>query len=144
MVRIFRVESLQEGKLFNYFYLARYFLGHQAKVFFLKKYFILGRTYYNTEIGFHLPASRLHGPLAIWVFQIQPLVNLNLTRDFVVSYTKLQWILKDPSIFSERKTNTGLFHLADPLSFYLSYREATVPSIYLTHKLLSSLKLILE
>lgn len=65
LVRIFRVENLQEPKLFNYFYLARYFFGYPAKVFFVKKYFILGRTYYNIELGFSLPFSRLPGPLTV-------------------------------------------------------------------------------
>ena len=65
MVRIFRIENLQEAKLFNYFYLARYFLGHRAQVFSLKRYFILGRTYYNTEIGFHLPSRQISGPLSV-------------------------------------------------------------------------------
>lgn len=90
IVRIFRIENLQEARLFNYFYLARYFLGHRAQVFFLKRYFILGRTYYNTEIGFHLPCRQINGTLAVWVFQIQPLANLGLTRDFVISHNKLQ------------------------------------------------------
>ena len=90
LVRIFNIESLQEARLFNYFYLARYFFGFPARVFFLKKYFVLGRSYYNTEIGFHLQTSRIHGPLTIWIFQIQPLVNMGLTRDFSISHTKLQ------------------------------------------------------
>jgi hypothetical protein len=144
VVRVFRLESLQEPKLFNYFYLARYFFGYPARVFFVKRYFILGRTYYNVELGFSLPVSRIQGPLTVWVYQVQPLVNLGLTRDFFLSNVQLQWILKDPSIFSERKTNTGLFYLADPLSFYLNYREVGVPSIFATRKILSALKLILD
>lgn len=65
VVKIFRVENLQQGKLLNYFYLARYFFGFPAKVFFLKRHFVLGRVYYNMEIGFRLPRSQLHGPLTI-------------------------------------------------------------------------------
>lgn len=64
LVRVFRTDSLQESKLFNYFYLARYFLGHPAKVFSLKKYFVLGRTYYNMEFGFILNRTRLYFPLS--------------------------------------------------------------------------------
>jgi hypothetical protein len=65
LVRIFRIEDLQEARLFNYFYLARYFFGFPAKVFSLKRYYLLGRSYFNTEIGFQVSASRLHGPLAV-------------------------------------------------------------------------------
>lgn len=88
-VRLFGVENLEESRLFNYFYLARYFLGTAAKVYYLNKYFVLGRYYNDTEIGFQLPATRAHGPLAIWVFQLQPLVNLRLSRDYTITRSKL-------------------------------------------------------
>lgn len=144
-VRIFNLENLQASKLFNYFYLSRYFFGHPSHIFFLKKYFILGKTYYNLELGFHLSKTRVFVPLSIFVFQIQPLVNLTLTRDFVISTRNLQLILRDPSIFSERKTNTGLFDLNDPLTFCLTYRQpSSLSSIFLTKKFLSSLKIIMN
>jgi hypothetical protein len=144
-VRIFNLENLQASKLFNYFYLSRYFFGQPSQVFFLKKYFILGKTYHNLELGFHLNKSRIFVPLSIFVFQVQPLVNLALTRDFVVSSNSLQLILRDPSIFSERKTNTGLFDLTDPLTFCLTYRQpSSLSSIFLTKKFLSSFKIIID
>lgn len=88
-VRLFSIENLEESRLFNYFYLARYFLGTAAKVYYLNKYFVLGRNYYDTEIGFQMPAAGAHGPLAIWVFQLQPLVNLRLSRDYTITRSKL-------------------------------------------------------
>lgn len=144
LIRIFRLENLQASKLFNYFYLSRYFFGVPLKVFFCKKYFVLGKTYYNLELGFSVSSSHLDLPLALCVFQFQPLVNLNLTRDYVLSHEKFQWILQDPSIFSERKTNTGLFDLKDPLTFTLFYRQPSKAlSLALTAKIISSLKFLL-
>lgn len=143
LIRIYRLENLQASKLFNYFYLSRYFLGHPLQVFFSKKYFVLGKTYYNLELGFFLNHSRMDVPLALCVFQFQPLVNLSLTRDYVISSSNFQWTLKDPSIFSERKTNTGLFDLQDPLVFTLFYKQPSKAcSLILTKKLLSSLKFL--
>lgn len=144
-VRIFNLDNLQDSKLFNYFYLSRYFFGHPSQVFFLKKYFILGKNYHNLELGFYLNKSRVFVPLSLFVFQIQPLVNLSLTRDFVISSNSLQLILRDPSIFSERKTNTGLFDLNDPLTFCLTYRQpSAIASIFLTKKFLSTFKIIMD
>jgi hypothetical protein len=65
VVRIFRLDTLQEAKIFNYFYLSRYFLGQPAKVFAVKKYFVLGRHYYNVELGFTLPAKQSFVPLTV-------------------------------------------------------------------------------
>lgn len=89
-VRFFRIENLQESKLFNAFYLAKYFFGYPAQLFFLKKYFVLGRTYYNMEVGLHLHGSAIFQPLSVWVFQLQPLVNLALTRDYFINNKQLQ------------------------------------------------------
>lgn len=143
-IRVFHLENLQASKLFNYFYLSRYFLGTPLQVFFTKKYFVLGKTYYNLELGFFLNHSRMDVPLALCVFQFQPLVNLSLTRDYVISSSHFQWTLRDPSIFSERKTNTGLFDLNDPLIFTLYYKQPSKAcSLTLTKKLLTCLKFIL-
>lgn len=139
-----RVEDLDSAHLFNYFYLARYFLGFSARVHSMKRFFVLGRTYYNGEIGFTITAKNLHGCLSAWIFQMQPLLHLDITRDFLITANRLEWLLRDPSIFSERKTNTGLFYLSDPLSFQLHYRQPTSASIFLTQKLLASLKLSLD
>jgi hypothetical protein len=144
LVRLMRIEDLDSSFLFNYFYLARYFFGFTAQVYSMKKFFILGRTYYNGEIGFIISARHAHGCLSIWVYQMQPLLHLDITRDFLITNDRLEWLLRDPSIFSERKTNTGLFYLADPLAFQLHYRQPLASSIFLTQKLLASLKIALD
>lgn len=64
-VNIYNVENLQDPKLFNYFYLSRYFLGSRMVVFSSKKYFVLGKTYYNLRLGFFLNADRLDLPLSL-------------------------------------------------------------------------------
>jgi hypothetical protein len=60
-----RIEDLDSPYLFNYFYLARYFFGFRANVHSLKKFFVLGRTYFNSEIGFTIAARQMTGCLSI-------------------------------------------------------------------------------
>lgn len=64
-IMISNVENFQDPKLFNYFYLTRYFFGVPLSVTSCKKYFVLGKTYYNIRLSFLLNSRLLDVPLSI-------------------------------------------------------------------------------
>lgn len=64
-VMISHVENLQDPKLFNYFYLTRFFFGVPLTVTSCKKYFVLGKTYYNIGLSFRLSPRLMDLPLSI-------------------------------------------------------------------------------
>jgi len=104
-----------DPRILSCFYLFRYFLGVKAGVTYRKKIFQLGVNYYDFEIGYTFSKKRMYFPLYYWVYEIQSSINNNLARDYCISNRNITFILWDVNIFTEKKTNTALFDLSDPL-----------------------------
>lgn len=118
---IFKLENMEHPKLFNYFYLLRFFFSETARVGRYTTYFLLGKHYANLEIGFLVTKKRVYFPLYFYSYEIQPMVNLLVARDYVFTKKQLTIVLWDTNLFTEKKTNVGLFDLEDPLHYKLNY-----------------------
>lgn len=116
---IFKLENIEHPKLFNYFYLFRFFFSATARVANYNTYFLLGKHYSNLEIGFSTSGKQVYFPLYLFCYEIQPLVNLTIARDYVYTNKQFSLVLWDTNIFTEKKTNVGLFDLEDPLHYKL-------------------------
>lgn len=112
-----KIEDLNDVELYNSFYLFKFFFGR--KVFFTKTYsfYSLGKYYYNFNIQLILNKS-FDIYLILYYLKNNIILNIDNTlikKGFISNklyFTKL----KDIKIFSEIKTNLGLFYLKNSIN----------------------------
>lgn len=79
----FPVRNLQElnhPRIFNYAYLFRFFFGRRSFVNEYTSFFNLGKYYYSFNIAIYYNALKTIAiALTFLVYELQPLLNLNLT-----------------------------------------------------------------
>lgn len=112
-----KYENLDSVELYNCFYFFKYFFG--KKVFFTKTYlfYSLGKNYYNFNIQIILNKSKENYLITIYLKNniINSLDKL-LIKKGLINNTLYFINLKDNKIFSEMKTNLGLFNLKNLLN----------------------------
>jgi len=119
-VLIRKLDLLDNSKIFNCFYLFRYFFGHKAYIISYKSTYLLGKTFVDFDIGLQLKNNKIYFPLHVYTYELQPVLNLSVARDYFINNKKINIVLWDVNIFTEKKTNVGLFNLVDPLHFSIA------------------------
>jgi hypothetical protein len=86
-----------------------------------KSKFSLGVWYYNFTIYLNVLKKETYSALFFLVNDILPFTGKGYIRKGVFSYSLsvLYMVLKDLTVFSDKKTNLGLFNLKNPLSLRL-------------------------
>ena len=110
-----KLELLEHPKIFNYVYFFRFFLGRYAFITSYNSFFHLGLHWYSFDSGISFShINTIYIPLFFIIYEVQPFLNLQLTTSFAFSSAK-HFTLKllDLNIFTEKKTNAGLFYLLD-------------------------------
>lgn len=109
------LDDMTDVKIYNYFYFFKFFFGSRA---FFTGYKIdqgFGKTAYNFNIQLILRKNDLYIPFSFFIYDILPIID----HDYlVINFKKLNYFIcsisiKDMNIFSEKKTNLGLFNLKD-------------------------------
>lgn len=120
-----RLEDIDEVQIYNNFYLFKFFFGTKAFYSKTKKFFSLGVWYYNFNVQLILNNQKdIYFLLYFFFNNIIVNVEKNLCS-FGLLNKKLNifyFILRDINIYSELKTNMGLFNIKVPLNvnLYLS------------------------
>lgn len=134
-----KLDDEEDSRILGCFYLFRYFFGISASVIKEKRIFLLGKNYADFIIGFSATRKKIYFPLYFWIYEIQSCINIEIARDYCLTKDLLTSVLWDVNIFNEKKTNSALFDLKDPLHFSLFLNKGLISNKLI---LLSSLKFI--
>ena len=133
-----KLEDLDSIEIYNYFYLFKHFFGRKAYLSKTKSQFSLGKWYYNFNIKIILNKSK---DIYIMLFYFTNNILKNIDSSFINKgflSKKLNiffFIIKDMNIFSEIKTNLGLFNLKKSLNIniYFTGIDFQKSNIYLNN-----------
>lgn len=119
-----QLETLDDPRVYNYFYFFRFFLGFCAAFTGYKSFFSLGKTTFQINIQVILTDKKLLQNTLFFfandVFSLLDRSYLTMSmRQMHFNNFILIYCLKDMNLFVEKKTNVGLFYLRDPLNMQL-------------------------
>lgn len=136
------VDFLDYSFVYNYFYFFKFFIGYKAYFSGYKSKFSYGLTTYSFRIQLILKKIDLFLFLSIFMNEIVPTLSKGLLSSFLFSSNLKIYslIIKDMSIFNEKKTNIGLFHLKHNLNIKIFFTGIDIKSAKF---LLNSLKIFL-
>lgn len=132
--------TLEDPSVYNYFYFFRFFLGRRAFVTGYRSYYSLRITYYSFDIRISLGRRQAFFPLAFYVNDVHRFLSLRGAASYFTSPLCYLIRIQDSNLFTERKTNLGLYNLRHPLNYRFFLSNGTLLSSTL---LLDSLKLVL-
>ena len=111
---LYKIEDLDSIEIYNYLYLFKQFFGRKAFLSKIKTQFKLGKWYYNFNINLILNKSKDIYTL-LFFFSNNILINIDkslIKKGFLSKKLNIfYFIIQDINIFSEIKTNLGLFNL---------------------------------
>ncbi len=114
-----KLDDLDDVQIYNYFYLFKFFFGKKAYFTKIKKFFYLGVWYYNFDIKLIINKKKE----IYWIlYKINNDLIYNVDNDFLEKGNSRNnmniffFIIKDLNIYSELKTNLGLFNILLPLN----------------------------
>lgn len=111
---------LDNSQNFNFFYFFKFFFGRNAYITNFQSTFSFGETFHSYNVELFLKKNDLY----FFLFYLSNDIFFLLDKDsifinrnfFFNNYNNLFLSIKDLSIFSEIKTNIGLFDLKSPLN----------------------------
>jgi len=114
-----KLEDLDDIELYNCFYLFKFFFGRNAFFSKTKSSYFLGKWYYNMNVQLILNKNfDIHYILYYYLNNI--IYNIDKTffkkGFFGKNMNIFFFLVKDVNVFSELKTNLGLFNLQQPLN----------------------------
>lgn len=114
--------TLEDSAVYNYFYLFRFFLGRKAFIFNYRSFYSLRITYHSFDICVSFRKQRIFFPIGFYVNDLHRFLSLRGFHSYFLNPLCCTLILWDTHVFSERKTNLGLYNLKHPLNyrFFLS------------------------
>lgn len=134
------LSTLEDPSVYNYFYFFRFFLGRKAYVTAYKTFYSLRVTYYSFDICITLNKKKAFFPIAFYVNDVHRFLSLRGAKSFFTSPLCYTIRINDMNLFTERKTNLGLYNLKHSLNyrFFLCNGDFLSSQIFL-----DSLKLLL-
>ncbi len=117
------VDSLNNVNFYNYYYLIKFFFGLRSFFTAYKSIFHLGVTTYNINIQSVLRRKDIYINLYFFINDIFKYIKKEYSFYHNISNNRGSslFIIKDMSIFPNKKTNIGLFHLVDFLYLKIFY-----------------------
>lgn len=107
------IDDIDTVSIYNYFYLFRFFFGKKA--FFTKEkvLFSLRKYYYTFKICILFEKKEVYFPISIYINEFQNLLLDEFVGSFSYSPLSSSFVIRifDMTLFMEKKTNLGLFHL---------------------------------
>lgn len=116
--------------IYNYFYLFKFFFGKNAFLSKYKSYYNLGMWYYSFNVYITVVKKDVYLYLFYYVNDFLSMIDKIYFKYgiFSMKLNILYIVLKDLTIFSEKKTNMGLFNLEDSLNLHLYFSGGDVNS----------------
>ena len=130
--------TLEDPAIYNYFYLFRFFLGRKAFVSNYRSFYSLRITYHSFDICVNLRKQRSFFAISFYVNDLHRFLSLRGSHSYFLNPLCYSLILWDTNVFSDRKTNLGLYNLKHPLNYRFFLSNGNLISSKL---LLDSLKL---
>lgn len=134
------VDALDNDFVYNYYYFFQFFFGYKAFFSDYSSKFSLGLTTFSFKIQLLLKKIDMFFFLNIFINDVVPVLDKGLLISFLFS-TELKaygLVVKDMSIFNEKKTNIGLFNLEHNLNMRIFFTGIDIES---TSIFLNSLKM---
>lgn len=135
-----KLEDLSRSDIYNYAYLFKFFFGFRAFLSNYKSYFSLGNWSYSLKVSVIVGKKLfLFNTLSILINDFFFKVDSNLLKKGVYCSNKNIFflVLKDMNIFSEKKTNLGLFNLHSDLNIHIFVKGG---SFFINKNLLKNFK----
>ncbi len=125
------LEDLDDVRVYNYFYFFKFFFGFRAFFIGYRSVQSFSRTTYDFKIQIILRHNDIFSLLSFFVYDVLPILDVDyysvsLLKSSLISY---HFLIKDMNIFSEKKTNLGLFNLKDNLNFDLFFNSFNNDSV---------------
>jgi hypothetical protein len=134
-----KLDDIDQIQLYNVFYLFKFFLGRNAFFTRINKVFTLGNWYYNFNIQLIVNSDKDSMNILFFFFNnIFNNVESNLLKIGILSskFNIYYFILKDYNVYSELKTNLGLFNIRSQLNMNLYFTGVDIKSSELFVKIL--------
>lgn len=125
-----KVTDKDNTAIYNYFYLFKFFFGRNAYLSRYKSYFNLGIWYYSFKVFIIINKKEIYNILFFYLNDFLSVLDKVYFKYGVYS-TKLNLlyiVLNDLTIFSEKKTNMGLFNLEDSLNLHIYFSGGDIKS----------------
>lgn len=125
--------TMEDPAIYNYFYLFRFFLGRRAFVSNYRSFYSLRITYHSFDICISLRGPESFFPINFYVNDLHRFLGLRGSHSYFLNPCCYCLILWDTNVFSERKTNLGLYNLRHPLNykFFLSNGDFLSSKLFL-------------
>ena len=116
--------------IYNYFYLFKFFFGKNAFLSKYKSHFNLGVWYYSFKVFIIINKKEVYSILNFYFNDFLSILDKVYFKYGVYSMKLniLYIVLKDLTIFSEKKTNMGLFNLEDSLNLHIYFSGGDINS----------------
>lgn len=116
-----KIEDLDDVQIYNYLYLFKYFFGKSAFLTKIKSFFNLGKWSYSLKVILNIKSNDIYKIFFFFLNDIYYIAEKSYKYKGIFS-NKLNIfyiIIKDLHIFSEKKTNLGLFFLKQSLNMHI-------------------------
>ena len=131
--------TLEDTVIYNYFYLFRFFLGKKAFINNYRSFYSLRVTYHSFDICVNLRHSAAFFPICFYVNDLHRFLSLKGYRHYFLNNFCYSIAIEDTNLFTERKTNLGLYNLKHSLNYRFYIANGDFDS---TKLFLDSLKLM--
>lgn len=108
------LSDLDDARVFNYYYLFRFFFGSKAFFTGFKTRFSLGRTFYSFNVVSFFSQRFSFFPMNFLINDVLPIINKNNYGYYVDGFSFTMSFF-DMNLFLEKKNNLALFNLKNPL-----------------------------
>lgn len=114
------IEDLDDVQIYNYLYLFKYFFGKIAILTKIKTFFNLGKWTYSLRVYLNFSYKQiLYNQFLFFINDLY----LNSDKNFYSIYSLQRqiyyFVLTDLAIFTNKKTNLGLFYLKQKLNVHI-------------------------
>lgn len=109
-----RLEDMNEVQLYNYFYLIKFFFGRNSFFSKTNKFYLLGTWYNNFNVQLIIKNNDI---IIKMIYYLYNNILINIEKNLLYKNIKglhlniFCIIIKDLNIYSELKTNLGLFNI---------------------------------
>jgi len=125
--------TLEDARIYNYFYFFKFFLGITAFFSGYKSFFDRGKTTFDIKIQALATKSNIYKVLLFFSNDVLSLLDTSYLSFSITQKNKhffvANYVLKDMNLFTEKKTNVGLFNLQDVLVMKINIIAISITSI---------------
>lgn len=119
-----KLDDINDVQLYNYFYLIKFFFGRNSFFSKVKKFYLLGSWYYSFNVQLlvsnnYYIINILHLLYNNIIFNLDKSLLYFGFKDGKINIFSI--LIKDQNIYSELKTNLGLFHIKEPFRVNLYF-----------------------